>query len=115
MYPPDQLDEVRPLCKALAVCTEAGLPYVHLAKLNLPDGCSPDKVDALFCPTPRDGYSSRLYFAQAISTPVARNWNGNLRLLDSTWHAFSWALTPPPNARLAQLLAMHLAGMRRAA
>ena len=32
----------------------------------MPNGCTPARVDASLCPTPRDGYTSRLFFAHKV-------------------------------------------------
>jgi hypothetical protein len=32
----------------------------------------------------------RLFFAEQVRTPCAKNWNGSIHILGQTWHAFSW-------------------------
>ncbi len=115
MFPADQIDELRSLCEGVAACEEASVTYLRLAKLALPAGTTPDRVDALLCPTPRDGYSSRLFFALLLASPFPRNWNAsNVRIVDANWHAYSWKIDAPGPFRLAQLVSMHLDGLRRA-
>ena len=58
-FPEDQIAEVKQLCPDVQLHEEAGCAYLLLPGLNLPDGCSPDSMDALLCPTSRDGYPSR--------------------------------------------------------
>jgi len=69
---------------------EGGIKYYLLPQLDLPEGCTPGKVDALLCPVGRDGYPSRLYFAVKIECGVPHNWNGSVQILDRTWVAISW-------------------------
>ena len=90
---------------------EAGIHYFLLPNLHLPEGCNPNVVDALLCPVQRDGYNSRLFFSSRIATPVQRNWNGNARILDRTWHAISWRVPTP--LRLMQMILTHLDALKR--
>ena len=57
-FPEDQIAEVKQLCPDVQLHEEAGCAYLLLPGLNLPDGCSPASMDALLCPTSRDGYPS---------------------------------------------------------
>lgn len=104
---PDQLEELRLLHQDARCAEEGGVTYVLLSNLSLPGGCTPPTIDALLCPSPRDGYDSRLFFASQIQTPSPRNWNGTFRILDRNWYAFSWRLSSA-GLRIAQVLAMHL-------
>ena len=113
-FPRDQLDELKHGCLAVASCQEAGVTYLLLERLELPAGCSPRQVDALLCPTARDGYTSRLFFAEQVQSAFARNWNFNGRICERTWHAFSWQIADARPMRLAQLVRIHLDGFRRA-
>ncbi len=105
-----QLEELGQFCGAVAYAHDGGLLYLLLQQLRLLDGCEPTVVDALLCPGPRDGYSSRLFFAEKIHIPVARNW-GVHRILDRNWHAFSWQTQQTPK-RYAQILAIHLRALQ---
>jgi len=90
--PDDELAELRRRHPGAKRCEEGGALFYHIPNLPLPPGCTPAQTDALLCPTPRDGYPSRLYFAQAIQGPVTRNWNtNNVRLFERDWFAFSWS------------------------
>src|SRR5438445_1269209 len=108
-FPEDQLAELKNLCPEVSEVKEVGCTYLLLPGLNLPDGCSPTRTDALLCPSARDGYPSRLFFAERVkpnSTPEP-NWNANgVRIADRNWHAYSWRTNP--NLRLAQMVAAHL-------
>lgn len=103
-------DEVRELLRQhpdTQEGTEAGVRYFLIPGLRLPAGCSPDRADALLCPTPRDGYPSRLFFAEAVACSTPRNWNAsNVRIMERNWFAISWKVNP--NLRLAQMVAAHL-------
>jgi hypothetical protein len=106
----EQIDELRPLCKSIARADEGGFTYLELRGLQLPDGCQPALVDALLCPMEREGYSSRLFFAERISSRATPNWNASPRVLERNWQAFSWRT--PKGLRLAQMVATHLGGLR---
>lgn len=105
------IDSLRQVCPRLEVHTEGQQDFILLPDLELPDGCMPKKAVALFCPTSRSGYESRLYFEKKIETPHSLNWNGNERILERNWHAFSWRLNET-QLTLAQRLAAHLRGLR---
>jgi hypothetical protein len=108
-------DELRELTRQypdVAEGTEAGVTYYLIPGIRLPEGCTPDCVDALLCPAGRDGYPSRLFLEKAVSCRHARNWNSsNVRILERNWFAVSW-MVKAPSLRLAQLLAAHLEAFR---
>jgi hypothetical protein len=110
-----ELSELRQISPRATEHSEGGVPYLLLPALALPPGCEPSAVDALLCPVPRDGYSSRLFFGLKVS-PVGRenpsplNWNGSVRILERNWHAHSWRT--PAGLRLAQMLTLHLKALR---
>jgi hypothetical protein len=94
-YPHEQIEELKEYCTKLSYFEEAGHPYFQLKGLRLPPGCSPETVDALFCPVDRgDGYPSRLFFPVQIATPYPRNWHVNVRLGEANWAAYSWKVAP---------------------
>jgi len=113
MFPDDQIAELKLLCDSVASCDEATVSYILLRNLALPEGCVPAKVDALLCTNEREGYPSRLFLAEQVQSPFARNWNFNGQICQRTWHAFSWKV-PATTMRLAQLVRAHLDGFRRA-
>lgn len=104
-----QIDELRSLCESVSCATEGGVTFFWLRRLLLPEGCTPSEVDVLLCPVSRDGYDSRLYFAQQVTSRQQRNWNAQHRVLDQNWWAFSWRTQP--GLRLAQMVAIHLRGL----
>lgn len=110
-FPSDQIEELKRLLGTVQAAEEGGTTYFLIPALALPAGCTPSIVDALLCPTSRDGYPSRLFFAERIQSPISRNWNANgVRIIERNWYAFSWKV--PENLRLAQIIGVHLRGLR---
>lgn len=107
----DQAEELKRLFPGVKYCEEGGCDYFLLPRLVLPEGCAPSLVDALLCPTPRDGYSSRLFFAEKIQARGNPNWNGTaFRILERNWQVYSWR-THCDSLRLAQMIPEHLRGL----
>lgn len=101
--PTDQIEGLKSIFSGVKVCDEGGVSYILIPSLALPPGCMPEKVAALLCPTVRDNYASRLFFAEQIKSPTGRNWNANsVRILEQNWHAFSWQVST--GLSLAQLV-----------
>jgi hypothetical protein len=115
MFMDDQVSELKLLCGSVDAFEDGGVTYLVLGGLALPPGCTPPSTDALLCSTPRDGYPSRLFFADRVQSPHERNWNFNGRIGERNWHAFSWKVNDARAMRLAQLVRVHLDGFRRAA
>ncbi len=92
--PDEELAELQRTYPGSKRCEEGGTTFYFIPDLPLPQGCSPASVDALLCPTERDGYPSRLYFADRIQSPAGLNWNMQPRALERNWNAFSWAAVP---------------------
>lgn len=113
MLESDQINELKKLFPNVQEGNEAGYTFFLIPDFKLPQGCIPQVADLLFCPMPRDGYDSRLFFSQQIQTQKPLNWNAlNYRILEQNWFAFSWKVAP--GMRLAQTLAAHLGGLRSA-
>jgi hypothetical protein len=111
----DQVEELKAVFNDLSSCSEGGIEYVLIPKLKMPEGCTPQEVDALLCPTARgDGYESRLFFATKIecSRPLKKplNWNGNVRVLEQNWYAYSYKVDAA--LRLKQMVAAHLGAFK---
>ena len=64
--PEDQIEELLRIYPDAKQSTEGGVTYFLLPQLEMPPGCTPERVDALLCPTHRDGYESRLFFAKKV-------------------------------------------------
>ncbi len=109
-FPNEQIEELKKIYPGVQVAEEGGNTFFLLPKLELPNGCNPSKLDALFCPTRYNGYPSRLYFEQKFSGAPARNWNGNSRILDRSWYAISWTINQ--DQRLVQMIRSHLDAFR---
>lgn len=111
-YPDEQISELKAIAKEILKCEEGGKTYFMMKGLKLPNGCTPTEIDALLCPSDRDGYPSRLFFAQKIMTNKALNWNGNnVRIMELNWFAYSWKLNSSV-PRLAQMVAAHLGALQ---
>ena len=100
------LRELDQLCEGAKEYAEFGLNYVLLPQLRLPGGCTPAVLDALLCLSPRDGYPTRLYFAQQVSSKNGLNWNSNVAILQRSWFAYSWNYVA--SGRPIEVLAQHL-------
>lgn len=106
-----ELRELDLLCSAAKEHVEFGLTYILLPQLRLPSGCSPATVDALLCLNQRDGYPTRLFFAQTITCKNGLNWNAqNVAILQRTWFAYSWNYVA--SGRPVEVLAQHLRALR---
>src|SRR5690348_14829124 len=106
MVATDHLEELRALCPEARQATEGGVEFVLLPSLKLPPACSPSSVDCLLCLGPRDGYDSRLFFSQTVSSREGRTWNGqNIRILERNWFAYSWRV--PSGLRPIETLIAH--------
>ncbi|HEY3411893.1 MAG TPA: hypothetical protein VGM51_02435 [Armatimonadota bacterium] len=92
----NEIQELRHLCEKVEQHEEGGVRYLLLRQLHLPAGCSPDRCDALFCPSGAHGYAARLFFPQQIASGKTLNWNAQHRMLECNWHAFSWQLSTAP-------------------
>ena len=87
-------------------CQEGGTTFYFIPGLGMPPGCTPEHTDVLLCPTPRDGYPSRLFFAACVQGPVSRNWNGDSHILGRRWYVFSWS--DVQGLRLVDLVLAHV-------
>jgi hypothetical protein len=112
-FPKEQTDELKRYCSRLSSLTEAGITFLQLESIQLPNGCTPTSCDALLCPATRDGYPSRLFFSARVTSPYTRNWNiVNQRIGEKNWFAFSWKVDLV-NPTLVQLLLAHLSGFTK--
>ena len=112
-YPAEQIEQLKPYGDNLSAVTEGGSTYILLENLWLPAGCDPSRCDALLCPTPKDGYPSRLYLSTQVVCGFPRNWNCiNARIAERNWFAFSWRVDGSTQT-LQELLVAHLAGFAK--
>src|SRR4051812_6668783 len=110
-FPKDQIEELKKLFLKVQLCEEGGATFFLIPALTLPDHCKPTVADALLCPTPRDGYKSRLFFSEKIQVSKPPNWNATIRIVERNWFAYSWETTD--GLRLAQMIPEHLRGLRQ--
>src|SRR5260370_42620450 len=108
--PEDQIAELKKFYREILAANEGGITYLLLRDAALPSGCTPARMDLLLCPFERDGYSSRLYFAERVQCVKALNWNSGVRVLERNWSAFSWRVAG--GLRLLQMVQEHLRALR---
>jgi len=108
--PEDQIAELKQFFREIFAATEGGIIYLLLRDAALPSGCMPARMDLLLCPFERDGYPSRLYFAERVQCAKALNWNSGVRVLERNWSAFSWKIAG--GLRLLQMVQEHLRALR---
>ena len=115
-FPLDQIEELKLMFPGVAQSDEGGVSFFFLPNVTLPEGCEPASTDLLLCPTPRDGYNSRLFFGARIEPKKVEgkqplNWHvSNLRIIEKNWHAYSWR--SPAGLRLAQIVTIHLRALQ---
>lgn len=109
-YPEEQLEELKTILGSeVRELEESGYVYVYIPGLKMPPGCIPERTDALLCPQPHSGYTSRLFFKEHIQTQKAVNWNGQVFVLGHPWYAFSY--NHVENMPLLNMVMNHLRGM----
>lgn len=109
-YQEDQIEELKSeLGIKIREFEEGGYVYVYIPGLKMPLGCTPEITDALLCPQPQSGYTSRLFFKEQIQTPKPVNWNGQVFVLGQQWHAFSY--NNVKDMPLLNMVMSHLRGM----
>lgn len=105
-FPQDQLDELG-VFGTVSVVRDGGRDYPLICGCAMPAGCVPDRVDVMLCPYPRDGYETRLFFAQRVNGKKNVNWHQRPRMLDRNWEVYSLKGIPA-SFRLAAMLVYHL-------
>jgi len=114
-WPDDQVEELKKLFGEVHSAEEGGVTFFMFTSLTLPDHCTPSTMKALLCPTTRDGYTSRLFFANKIivqNPTIVLNWNIiNQRILEENWQAYSWKINRT-DLRLAQMVADHIGALK---
>jgi len=109
-FPQDEVDELKRSFTGLSTASEGGTEFILIPALDLPVGCEPAIVDALLCPSERDGYSSRLFLShRVVHRGPGQNWNPKnaAMILGRHWWAVSWN-AKNSNKRLLAILAGHL-------
>jgi hypothetical protein len=104
-YPQTQFDELKkhfPNAKEF----EEGYEYILLPALSLPNG---EIMDVLLCPQLREGYHSRLFFADKFELNEEKPWS-QFYIGDKNWYAYSWQ--PPTGLTLVQMIGNHLKAVK---
>jgi hypothetical protein len=113
-YPAEQIEALGRYCGKVIGLVEGGRMYLLLEQLLLPNGCEPQRCDALLRPFGgADGYPSQLYFSVQVKSAFSRNWNvSNARICERNWFALSWRITLS-SPTLVDILLAHLTGFTR--
>jgi hypothetical protein len=94
MYPSDQIEAIRGVYGAgVQVRSDGQDHYVYIPELQMPQGCIPERTDALFCvrtfaPT-CGGYTSRLFLKDRVASPHTPNNYNPYLIAAETWYAYS--------------------------
>jgi hypothetical protein len=104
-----QLDALYAICAGPVQMAEGGVRYVYMPGLKVVAAGTERIVDALLCPGPHNGYTTRLF----LSVPVPErgaNWS-QWQILGRTWHTWSWQ-SVPAELPLIQMVLEHLRALR---
>ena len=101
-----QLKELRLGFPGAERMSEAGKEYVFLPCLNISCAGTMHTVEGLLSLCEASPYPTRLFLSTQI-TEAGLNWNGSVRVMDRTWHTWSWK-DVSSSSRLVQILAAHL-------
>lgn len=85
MIDKDRLTRLQEIYSDADPQSEAGIDYVYLPKLRLPDG---SETPALLCPMKHGGYPTRLFLGTRPNKAL-NNWTQHV-ILGQTWHSWSW-------------------------
>ena len=104
-----QITELKHYYPDIVSVNEGGTAFILIRNLKLPKGCTPEIVNALLCPSPRDGYTSRLFLSQQIAhAGQGKNWNAaGVVIAGQKWWAVSWK-TGQANLRFLGMVIAHL-------
>jgi hypothetical protein len=98
------LAELRQVCPAASIKSEAGQNFVDLPGLKISTGKEFVARDALLSLQGHSGYATRLFLSQPIDDRGA-NWTVH-NVLGRTWHTPSWKDVTP--GRPLEMLLQHL-------
>ena len=88
-----QVEELKRCYPEPKLLEDGGVDFILISPLHLPPGCNPGLVDGLLCPSPRDGYTSRLFVsAKVVHKGPGQNWSpqDGVVLVSRRWWAVSW-------------------------
>jgi hypothetical protein len=103
------METLRALCEKPAAMTEGGTRYIYLPQLKFVAAGIQRESDALLCPGPHNGYTTRLFLSAPIPERGA-NWS-QWQIFGRTWHTWSWQ-NVPANLPMIQMLLEHLRALR---
>jgi hypothetical protein len=109
----NQVSEMKRYYPNIATVDDGGITFILIRALLLPADCKPSKVDALLCPSARDGYTSRLFLSEKIEHHgPGQNWNADgVLIAGQKWWAVSWKLGKE-SQRLIGMVIAHLSAFR---
>jgi hypothetical protein len=109
VFEQNQVGELKRYYSNLQVVEEGGQKFIFFPNLKMPLGCNPQTVEGLLCPTPRDGYPSRLFLSTKVThSGPGQNWNASgVMIVGKQWWAVSWK-TNNNDQRLLGMLTAHL-------
>lgn len=105
----DDLAPLRAICSQPAAMVEGGTSYIFLPQIKVLAAGVTVVMDALLCPGPHNGYTTRLFLSAAIPARGA-NWT-QWQIFGRTWHTWSWQ-NVPANLPLIQIVLEHLRALR---
>lgn len=105
-----ELEKLRELSPSAELWMEGGQPVAFLPAVEFAAGHSRVVRDLLLWPRAREGYASRLFLSEPITSGKAANWNV-FHIQGRTWHACSWQGVPDTLSWL-EMLAAHLRAFR---
>lgn len=111
---PEQINELKGYYANLSLVEDGGIEFILISPLLLPPGCNPASVDALLCPSPRDGYTSRLFLSAKVAHKgPGQNWNpqNSVMIAGRQWWAISWK-TNQDNLTLLGMVMAHLHALK---
>ncbi|MFC4765792.1 hypothetical protein [Effusibacillus consociatus] len=94
MYPPDQIELLRSIYgEGVEERSDGQDHYIFIPGLKMPQGCTPERTDALFClqsfAPSCGGYTSRLFLRDRVASPHIPNNFSSYLIAAETWHAYS--------------------------
>jgi hypothetical protein len=102
-----QIKELKAYYPDLSLVEDGEVEFILISPLPLPQGCNPESVDGLLCPSPRDGYTSRLFLSSKVTHKgPGQNWNANGVIIAGRK---CWAVSWKTNQNNLSLLGMVLA------
>ena len=109
MIEDSQITGLRTICAQPEQVSEGGATYVFLPSIKVMVAGMTRILDALLCPGPHNGYTSRVFLSAPVPERGA-NWS-QWQILGRTWHTWSWQ-NVPANLPWIQIVLEHLRALR---